>query len=102
MGEIELSIDTGFSGALSLPPHLVVTLDLPFDRKISLRLADGTVLYCDRYVAMVEWHGREEPILVYEVETNPLLGMAMLLGSELKAQVVVGGTVEVTELPPVP
>jgi len=51
------------------------------------------------YEALVLWHGQLHAIIVSAVENEPLLGMAMLRGSELALQVIDGGEVAIHELP---
>jgi hypothetical protein len=66
----EAVVDTGYDGSLTLPPH------------------EGIVL----------WNGRPRRIAVDVVDTDPLLGMALLYGQELTIQVVEGGAVSVRDL----
>jgi clan AA aspartic protease len=96
--ETEAIIDTGFSGFLSLPQHLVARLGLSFQGRIHGILADGTEGTFQIYEALVLWHGQPHPIIVSAVENEPLLGMAMLRGSELALQVIDGGEVTIHEL----
>lgn len=57
--EVEATIDTGFTGALSLPPNLVEFLSLPFVARGAAVLADGSMIETRVYRARVIWHGRE-------------------------------------------
>jgi clan AA aspartic protease len=97
--EVDAVIDTGFTASLSLSPALVAALALPwesFDRGI---LADGSECLFDVYVAKVVWDGKECRVLVDEADTDPLVGMALLSGYELKMQVRSGGKVTIKQLP---
>lgn len=97
--ETEAVIDTGFSGFLSLPRSLVTQLGLSFQGRIQGILAGGTADSFEIYEALVLWHGQPHAILVSAVENEPLLGMAMLRGSELALQVIDGGDIAIHEMP---
>lgn len=97
--ETEAIVDTGFSGFLCLPQRLVARLGLGFQGRIHGILADGTEDSFEIYEALVLWHGQPHAIIVSAVENEPLLGMAMLCGSELSLQVIDGGEVAIHELP---
>jgi len=91
-------VDTGYSAALSLPPALIAALGLPWqccDRGI---LADGSEALFDVYEARVLWDGKVRRILVDEADSDPLLGMALLHGYELKIQVRSRGKVTIKRL----
>jgi clan AA aspartic protease len=97
--EIEAVIDTGYTGALSLPPSVVAALGLrwqTFDRGI---LADGSECLFDVYEAKVFWDNKPRRLLVDEADTDPLIGMALLRGHELKMQVRRRGKVTIKRLP---
>lgn len=96
--EIEAIMDTGFSGFLSLPQSLVARLGLRFQGRIHGVLADGTEGTFQIYEALVLWHGQPHAIIVSAVENEPLLGMAMLRGSEVAFQAIDGGEVAIHEL----
>jgi predicted aspartyl protease len=57
--------------------------------------ANGNVAELDIHVASVIWDGIERQILVQAIENVPLLGMAMLVGFDLRARVIVDGSVEI-------
>src|SRR5438309_8962239 len=97
--EIEAVVDTGYTAALSLPPALVAALGLrwkSFGRGI---LADGSECLFDVYVAKIVWDGEARRVLVDEADTDPLVGMALLSGYELKMQVRSYGKVTIKPLP---
>jgi clan AA aspartic protease len=91
--EIEGIIDTGFDGWLSLSHELIVTLGLPWRRRGRALLADGSESVFDIYEATVIWDGVPRRISVDEADTDPLVGMALMNGYELRIQVVNGGMV---------
>jgi clan AA aspartic protease len=97
--EVEAIIDTGFSSYLTLPPSLIAALGLPWQRVESFTLADGSECLFDVFVAKVEWDGKLRTILVDEADANPLVGMRLLRGFELRMQVRSGGKVTIKRLP---
>ena len=82
--EIEGVIDTGFDGSLTLPPRLVATLGLERRGRGRAFLADGTATIFDVYEVSVVWDGHPVQILVDEADTDPLVGMALMNGYELR------------------
>jgi clan AA aspartic protease len=97
--DVEVVIDTGFNGFLTLPPALIAALGLPWLCRQQGLLADGSCLTFDVYVATVIWHGQPRTVEVEAADAQPLLSMAMLQGSELRIQVVSGGSVTIAESP---
>jgi clan AA aspartic protease len=96
--EIDATVDTGFSGSLSLPQEMVVGLGLlPYGTMRGV-LADGSESFFPVYNAVIFWHGQPRLIYVSVVESDPLLGMGMLHGSEFSMQVIDGGEVAIHEL----
>jgi len=97
--EVEAVLDTGYSAFLTLPPAVVAALGLRwkcFGRGI---LADGSQCLFDVFIAKVVWDGKERRVLIDEADADPLLGMALLDGFELKMQVRRGGKVTIKRLP---
>lgn len=95
---IDATIDTGFDGDLTLPPFLVVRLELPRAGSALATLADGTKASLDLFVAAVEWHGARRQALVLQTDGGALLGMTMLEGSRLLVDVIEDGQVLIQEL----
>lgn len=61
-------------------------------------LADGSECILDVYEAKVVWDGKVRTILVDEAEADPLAGMRLLRGHELKMQVRYRGKVTIRRL----
>ena len=97
--EFEAVIDTGYDGYLSLPRTIISALRLPWVRRGRAVLADGTEIDCEVYRAEIVWDGTQTPILVDEADTDPLIGMNLLNGFELKVQVRPRGKVTIKRLP---
>jgi clan AA aspartic protease len=97
--EIETVVDTGFSGFLTLPPPLIAALALPWLCRQLGVLADGQVHIFDVYNATIIWDGQPRTVEVEAVDAQPLLGMALLRGHDLRVQVVPGGPVCIVVAP---
>ena len=97
--EIETVIDTGFTGFLTLPSSLIVLLGLSWLGRQQAMLADGVVRLFDVYRATVIWDGQLRTVETDSADTEPLLGMGMIYGYDLRIQVVSGGTVTIEALP---
>ena len=96
--EIEFVVDTGFEGALTLPPEAVAALGLPFFQEIDANLADDNVVKADIHSAMIQWHGRELPVAVLALGRRPLLGTALLEGFHLGVDFLEDGVVTLSQL----
>lgn len=96
---IEAVIDTGFTDRLTLPPDIVEELGLPLRGSAEVALADGSIETLSMYRVRLLWHGRERTIRAYASFGDPLVGMALLSGSELRIRVMAGGAIEIEELP---
>lgn len=96
---IEAMIDTGFSGFLTLPPRIIASLGLSWVCRQSGILADGSVRPFDVYAATVVWDGQERTVETEAVDTEPLLGMGLIHGHDLRMRVVTGGIVTIEALP---
>lgn len=92
---IQAIIDTGFTDRLTLPQEIVDDLDLPFRGSVDATLADGSIETLPMYRVRLLWHGQEHVILDYSAPGDPLVGMALLSGSELRVRVVAGGAVQI-------
>ena len=96
--EVEAVIDTGYTASLTLPPAVVAALGLRWRSTNRFTLADGGECILDVYVAKVVWDGKVRQILVDEADTEPLVGMRLLRGHELKMQVRYRGKVTIKRL----
>ena len=96
--EIEAVIDTGYTASLTLPPAVVTALGLRWQSIDRFTLADGTECVFDVHLAKVLWDGKLRQILVDEAHADPLIGMRLLRGHELKIQVRHRGNVTIKRL----
>lgn len=96
---IQAIIDTGYTGFLTLPYSIISTLNLTWYMQQEGLLGDGSLRMFNVYEASVIWAGQVRMIEVNESETDPLVGMGLLEGYELKIQATDGGLVTITALP---
>jgi clan AA aspartic protease len=94
---IQVAIDTGFTGHLKLPPETVRSLSLPERGFVEVELADGGMVTLGVYEARVLWHWRPLRVPVYEADGAPLIGMSLLRGSTLTIEVIPRGAVTIDE-----
>ena len=97
---VEVVRDTGFTGFLTLPPRLIVSLLLIYDRARTLTLANNMSYRFASYVgAEVVLGGQRYPVRVLMKEGHLLLGMALLEGHRLCLDITAGGEVRLEPLP---
>lgn len=95
---IDAVIDTGYTGFLSLPSEIIVALNLPWTGIDRGTLGDGSEVTFEIYAATIIWDGQYRNIPVNEAETDPLVGMSLLYGYDLKIRAVEGGIVTIEAL----
>ena len=97
--DIDTVIDTGFTGCLTLPTALIAALGLTWRGYATAVLGDGSLQQFDVYAATVIWDGQACVVEVDAAETDPLVGMELLYGYEVRIQVIDGGPVTIEVLP---
>ena len=97
--EIEAVIDTGFTGFLTLPLSFISALGLTRISRGRAILANGSEEIFDIYEAQIQWDGQIRGIEADAAEVEPLVGMSLLYGHELRVQVVDGGKLMIEALP---
>ncbi|MCL1463899.1 clan AA aspartic protease [Argonema galeatum] len=96
--EIEFVVDTGFEGALTLPPTTIAALGLPYLTQLNANLANDMNVVADVYVATVVWNGVERDIAVLAMGRRPLVGTALLEDYHLSVDFYEGGSVLVDDI----
>lgn len=95
---IKAVIDTGYTGFLTLPSATITTLGLTWYMQQEGILGDGSLCMFNVYEASVIWDGKVRSIEINESEADPLIGMGLVEGYELKIQGIPGGLVTITSL----
>ncbi len=85
--QIDAVVDTGYSGQLTLPNHVIAGFGLQRVGVSQATLADGSTINFNVYGATLQWSGKEVDIAVDEVHSVPLVGMSLLEGSTLQIDV---------------
>lgn len=97
--EIDAVVDTGFTGFLTLPLATIASLGLTRISRGRAILANGSEEVFDIYEAQIAWDGQTRTVEADAAEVEPLIGMSMLYGYELRVRVVDGGTVIIEAVP---
>ncbi len=98
---LEVVLDTGFTGDLTLPTGSIQRLGLRFVGERTFELANGELFAFEAFLAAVSWHGRLRDVLVLKSDSAPLLGMTLLWGSKVTMDTLTDGEVTIEELSPV-
>lgn len=94
----DVTVDTGFTGWLALPEDVIQKLGLTSYGQRPANQAGGVGMF-SIYGALVLWHGEQRPVLVHQITGDPLIGMALLEGSQLKVDAREDGDVFIEEQP---
>ena len=98
--QLDVVIDTGFSGWLTLPRDLVAELDLTRYGNRASVLATGERVPVEIYSALVMWGGQIRPVFVHEMASGrPLIGTAMLENYRLTIDMHSDGLVDIGLIP---
>ena len=96
--EAPFVIDTGFTGSLSLPAQDILTPGLPVYRTRRASLADNSEISLTTYRATILWNGTPRTVEVFATGGRPLLGTALLNGTELNIPFIENGEVTLEAL----
>ena len=99
---LEVVLDTGFTGYLTLPSESIRRLGLSSVGQRTFELANGELFDFQVYIGSVSWHGRPSDVLVLQSDSVPLLGMTLLWGSRVCVAALNDGEVTIEELSPAP
>jgi len=96
--EIEAVLDTGYTASLTLPPSLIQSLRLVKTSAARGILGDGSEFQYQIFRAEIDWDGVRIELEIDEADTEPLLGMQLLHGYEVKLQVRHNGKLTIKKL----
>lgn len=94
--ELEALIDTGYTAYLTLPAALIAELGLVNFATSQLKMADGSEVLSELYYATIIWDGQPRRIEVDALDSEVLVGMALLRGYDLQLRAEVNGPVTIT------
>ena len=97
--EFDAIVDTGFTGDLLLPIAIVQMLELLPRGSIDAALADGTRIRSQAFGADVDWGGIYRRAVVSAIGNSPMIGLNLVHGHRLEADIVAGGEVVVRPIP---
>jgi clan AA aspartic protease len=92
---VEMVVDTGFEGFVSLPSRTIRRLKLAFEGTFTAVLADDSEVDVEYYTGTVHWNGRRTKVEVLVSDGTPLLGTALRRGHSLGIDFVSGGNVSI-------
>lgn len=95
---VEAVLDTGFSGTLTIPPHIVLDMGLSSDYYTDVTLGNDVPASLKTYSGFLLWHERLRAVPIFESAGAPLLGTRLLAGSRLIVQFRNGGEVVIEEI----
>lgn len=93
-------LDTGFSGFLTLPPTVIAELELVWISRVEGLVGDGTHQVFDLYEGVVIWDDDPCEVEIAVSQTEPLLGMGMIYGHDLRIQAIEDGLVTIEAMRP--
>ena len=93
---IQATVDTGFTGFLTLSQEMVEFLRLnPVSDQV-MTLADGSKRMFLVYRAVIEWFGIPRLIDVHRAESDALVGMVLLQDHDIHIRAIHGGHVSIS------
>jgi len=96
---IDVKIDTGYTGFLSLPAATVATLGLPATGIDGIRIGDGSTVMAQVHSGVVIWDGKPRTVDVHAMGVDRLIGMRMLASHDLAIRIQDGGVVSISFVP---
>lgn len=97
---LEMVVDTGYTGWVSLPAPLIRELGLRYAMTRPTILADGQAIATATYAARVLWHGQPLDVWVQEMNNRPTIGTDLLYPCHLAIDLWDGGAVVIEERTP--
>ena len=97
---LEVVVDTGFAGEMSLTESIVLELGLEHKGSRPLTMADGRTEMTPIYLAGLLWHGQPIDVRAYMMGDKPMVGVALLSPCHLAIDLWDGGAVVIEERTP--
>ena len=95
---VEFIVDTAFDGELSLPGNILMQLQATYFTDRISRMADGSLSSQSVYMIEVMWDGQLRLTEVIKLDNPPLLGVLLMSGKFLQAEMTDGGEVSMDDL----
>ena len=96
---VEVLLDTGFNGELALTSSVIRRFNLVRGMPRFAELATGDTTLLPSFTATILWDDQPRFVSVIEADSEPLLGMELLLGNRVTLDVRDGGPVTIDALP---
>ena len=96
---VEVLLDTGFNGELALTSSVIRRFNLVRGIPRFAELATGDTTLLPSFTATILWDDQPRFVSVIEADSEPLLGMELLLGNRVTLDVRDGGPVTIDALP---
>ena len=95
---IDALLDSGFTGAVSLPQRVVKDLKLKWSGEHSVTLADASEVSVDLYEGIVDFAGRQYRCAILSTGDVPTVGMHLMQQARICFEAVPGGDVSLEPL----
>lgn len=95
---IEFIVDTGFDGDLSLPSSLISQIDAAASEFRLIQAVGERARQAQAFELLLDWFDEEHITEVIILENAPLLGVGLMEGSLLQAEMQTGGEVSLEPL----
>ena len=96
--EVEALLDSGFTGAVSVPLRVVEQLKLEWSGEHSVILGDASEVGVDLYEGMVYFAGRRYRCAVLATGDIPTVGMHLMQGLKVCFEATADGEIEIVPL----
>ena len=65
---VATTVDTGFTGRLTLPPDIINEFGLQYSGRRRIKLADGRLQRPNIYLGIIWWHGRPVRVPIHQID----------------------------------
>lgn len=99
---VEVVVDTGYNGTVTVTPEINDRLKLPFKETRFYELGDGVVAELPIHIVTILWDGQKRDVDATVTEGGSLLGMSLLDDCTLFIDGRIGGEVRIALRSPQP